>query len=201
MLNDVPQPSQTLGQTQSLIRTNFSIIDTAFSINHVAYNDPSGDQGKHKLVDFPVQLSAPTLAAGDIGFYNLNNATTTKNELYIHKITGSTTSDIPFTASTLSTNATPAANTSWYSYIPSGMQMRGGIGNGTGTVTVTLSGGIPFNGILTVLVCPYSTTSGDQNFAVRLVNIISATQFSVYVSSRTSTGAATGSFQYLAIGY
>jgi hypothetical protein len=201
MLNNVPQPTQSLGQTQSLINANFTTIDTAFSVNHVPYGDGSGNQGKHNLVDFPVQGSAPSFASGDIGFYNLLNATLSKNELYIHKITGSGTIDIPFTASTLSTNASPSSNTSWFTYLPSGMQLRGGMGTGTGTTTVTLSGGIAFNGILTVILTPYSTTAGDVNFAVRLINIISSTQFSVYVSSRTSTGSATGSFQYLAIGY
>src|SRR5438445_164595 len=57
---------------------------------------------------------------------------------------------------------------------------------------------------LTVLVSPYNGTStGDLNFAVRLVDINAATTFRIYISSRTSAGAAAGQtgFQFLAIGY
>ncbi len=204
MLNNVPQPTQSLGQTQSLINANFSTIDTAFSINHVPYNDPSGNQGKHNLVDFPVQTVAPTLAAGDVGIYNLNNATTTKNEAYIHKITGATTINIPFTASTLSANSTPTSGSGVWTYLPSGVIMLTGNGTGSGLTTVTFGGaGIPaLTQILNVIIC--RSTQGvttDTNTDVAFVDIVAVNQFRVFVSARTTVGAASGAFRYMVWGY
>ena len=129
------------------------------------------------------------------------NATTTKNELYIHKITGATTVEIPFTASTLSTVSAPATNAGQWSYLPSGLLISSGSATGiSGSVVITPFAGPGFTNILSVLVCPYGTGAGDLNFAVR-VQAITATTFTVYVSSRTGSGAAVGGLQYLAIGY
>lgn len=65
--DNVPQSGQTLGTTQPLIQSNFSIITTAQSVNHVAYDD--ADQGKHKFLQMPEQGSAPTTAANEGALY------------------------------------------------------------------------------------------------------------------------------------
>jgi hypothetical protein len=197
--NNIPQPTDFLSVSQADLLNNFSALQTLIDINHVDF--ASSDQGKHKWVTFPVQGSAPSFLAGEEGIYNLNNVATTKNELYVHKQTGATTAEIPFTASTLSTNSAPASGAGAWTYLPSGILLISGDGNCNGTTTVTISIPVTINALLSVLVCPFSTTAGDVNIAVRLIQILSATTFSVYGSSRTSTGAASGSFQWLAIGY
>lgn len=75
-LNDVPLSGQTLGVTQPLIRNNFSTINAAFAVDHVAYVFPGtgGNQGKHNKVTFPVQGSAPTFSGSDFGIYNFGGA-------------------------------------------------------------------------------------------------------------------------------
>ena len=187
---NIPQASDKLSQSQVDILANFQAIAPLF------------DQGILEVVDLPVQAVMPTPATpGDILLYNFLNPTTTKNEGYVHKYAGAGSAEIPFTASTLSTNATPGPFSNGYTLLPSGIQLRWGQGSGTGGVTVTLSGGIPFNGIIMVLVCPVNSASGDQDFAVRVKTILSTTQFSVFVSNRTTTGSATGNFNYLVIGY
>ena len=205
-LNDVPQSSQSLADTQNPIRQNFSTIDTAFEVDHVAYG--AAGQGQHAQVTMPVQAPAPTFAAGLLGIYSFLNATTTKNEMYIHKQTGATTVDIPFTASTLSATAAPVQGSGGFTYLPSGMKIQFGFATGQsgGLISVNLSVvGIPaFNDLLSVLVCPYNTTTSDVDMAVRLVDITGANAFRVYISARTSTGASAGTiggFQFLAIGY
>lgn len=120
-LNNVPQSGQTLNDTRNPIRTNFSVINAAFLVDHVEYN--LANQGFHNKVTMPVQVAAPAFAAGINGIYNLNNATTTKNELYVHKQQDAGTADIPFTASTLS-SSTPGSAASGWTYLPSGIILQ-----------------------------------------------------------------------------
>ena len=151
---------------------------------------------------FTLQSAAPSFGTGIDGMYVLNNATTTKNELYIHKQTFAGTSDIPFTASILS-KATPVANSDGWTNLPSGIRLVwSSFSSATGLTTVTLPGGIPpFTVLLNVFLTPVSSSTSDADFAVRLVDILSPTQFRVYVSKRTTVGAGTGGAKVLAIGY
>lgn len=205
---NVPQPTDLLSQSQSDLLNNFQALQTLIDVNHVDF--ASGDQGKHKWVTFPVQAAIPPagsgFGAGELGLYNAVNATTTKSELYINKTNQATVVQIPSTASILSQNSNPGLNSQGWSYLPSGMVLYWGSFTGvTGLNVVTLNTAPPFGPTLTAIasvqLTPYDTTAGDVNFSVRLVNIVSNTQFRVYVSSRTAAGAGTGGFQFLVIGY
>lgn len=197
--NNIPLATQDQSQSQPQIRDNFAEISTIISVDHVGFN--TGDQGKHNKVTFPVQGSSPSFSSGEDGLYNKLFVTTNKNELYIHKQTASGTSEIPMTASILSLS-TPSLGIAGWTYLPSGILMRWVNFTGSGLVTVTLptSGFQPFITIYSIIVSPFSSSTSDDNFAVRLVSIDSATQFKVYISSRTSTGAASGGVQGLIIG-
>jgi hypothetical protein len=186
---NIPNASDKFSQSQAQIKENFQAIAPLF------------EQGIQQWVALPVQGTAPTFDPGDEGLYNLNYAVTSKNELFVHKQTAAGTADIPMTASSLSITAAPATFSSGYTMLPSGIQLRWGQLTGSGSQIVTISGGTPFNGIITILVCPYDSSNGDVNIAARLGAILSTTQFKVYISSRTSTGAATGTVNYLIIGY
>lgn len=187
--NNVPLANQSISSTQTPILNNF-----------IALNSWGNGYGEYVL-----QASTPSFSANNDGMYTkaYNNTTNTLNELFVHKQAfGATTKEIPFTASILS-QATPAAMTSGWTYLPSGILLRWeNIASGTGLSTITLSSGYPaFNQILNIILCPYSSSTTDDNFAVRLVAINSTTQFQVYFSSRTSTGSGTGSAKALIIGY
>lgn len=209
MLNDVPLSSQTLGLTQPLIRNNFSSINTAFEVNHIGYN--LTDAGKHSKVTLPL-LTAPlpgSWLTNEIGLYNASS--TSGNDLYVHLTTFAGAKETPFTNSTLKLSTPTVASRGW-TYLPSGMLLITGSANGNGLTTVTLTGsGIPsFSQILMVVVSPFSSSTSDANIAVRLVAIGSSspssaplltTQFQVYVSSRTSSGASAGGFSYIALVY
>lgn len=69
---NVPVSGQTLGNSRPIINANFGAINTAFSVNHVAFN--SADQGKHKFCTFLTQgtssASSPGTAANDVNFYS-----------------------------------------------------------------------------------------------------------------------------------
>lgn len=191
--------SQTLNSSRNNVASNFQVISNDFAVDHVAYNTTG--EGKHNKVTLPVQSAAPTFTGSDDGLYNLLNATTNLNELYVHKQTNAGTNDIPMTASILSTTTIANNDVPGWTMLPSGILMRWLTCSGTGLITVALpSGPIPFNAIHTVLLTPWNPSGSDANFAVRLVSIITNSQFSVYFSSRTSTGAAAGAARVLVIG-
>lgn len=186
----IPQATDALSKSQGDILGNFQALNPIVTAGQVPY------------LTLPVIGSAPSFGAGTDGLYTLNYATTGINELFVNKQAAAGAAQIPFTASILSTTAAPSTFSSGYTYLPSGILLRWEQASGTGTVTMTLGGGFPaFNKIITAIVCPFSSSAGDQNFAVRLIQIISTTQIQFYVSSRTNTGSATGSFNVLLIGY
>lgn len=203
-----PAANQLLSVSQPIIQGNFQIIQNSFDVNHIDFNAGT-DNGKHKYIELPAQPASPPIvfAAAEIALYSFLNTTTNVNELYVNKTNQATVVQVPMTASTLSSNSAPAANTVVWTYLPSGLLLQAGGFTGalSGSQTVnTNTGGIPnFNQIITVLVCPYNPTAGDLDFSVRLINITGATTFTVYVSARTTVGAAAGQtgFKYLAIGY
>lgn len=193
-LNDVPQPSQTLASTQNPIRTNFATIDTAFTIDHAPYG--SGNQGMHNKVTLPVLGAAPVYAAGNSGFFNL--AVAGVNEVFINKQAHAGVQQVPFTASILSF-ATPGSVTDGWTYLPSGIFLRWGTGNANGLTTVTLTPSPPTQ-ILNVMVCPYTpAVTGYVNVTVRVVDVLSNTQFRVFGSLNDAPGI-TG-FMYMVVGY
>jgi hypothetical protein len=204
MLNNVPQTGQTLGATRNSIQTNFSTVDTAFTVDHVQYNDGSGGQGKHKKVTFPVQSPAPSFSAGEVGLYNFLNPLTAKNELYLHRITGASTSNIPMASSTLSGTQAPASLASFWTYLPSGMIIIKGTFTGSGLQTVTFSGaGIPtltqVLGVFMQVSSVGSTT--DSNINATFIDTPSVGTFRVRVTQRTTTSDASGTFFYQVWGY
>jgi len=199
---NVPQSTDLLSQSQSDLLNNFIAIQTLIDVNHVDF--ASGDQGKHKFITFPVQSPAPTFAAGEEGLYNFLNATTVQNELYVHKQTGATTVEIPFTASILSTNSAPIVNSGGWTYLPSGILMKFGHATANGFTAFTfaaLNPGAPvFTNVLSIILCPAYNNVADGNGFARLSNYTAA-GFNAYGSERTTLSTASVPFQYLAIGY
>ena len=63
----VPFDGQSLSNSKPQIRSNFSVINTAFSTNHLALG--AIDQGKHKFLQMPNQSAAPTTSSNESGFY------------------------------------------------------------------------------------------------------------------------------------
>lgn len=205
---NIPQPNNQLNQSQNDILNNFQAIPTLITVNHGDFG--AADEGKHKWVTMPQQAATPPggagFVAGEIGLYNAVYALTTQNELYVNKRNQATVVQVPSTASILSSNSAPAQNSFGWTLLPSGIVLRWGNFTGfTGSNIVTLStsatNGPALTQILTVQLTPYDPTAGDVNFSVRLGAILSATQFTVYISSRTTAGAGTGGFQYLVVGY
>lgn len=161
---NVPQASQLVSQTQPIINANFQAL--------VSFGNG--------YAELSLQSIAPTFSAGNDGLYVLNNATTTKNEMYIHKQNQAGTVDIPFTASAMSNNIPSACDNGW-SYLPSGLLMKWGR-----TLAPTAS----------VAITP-TATSGGPNFT-RVFRVFVSAQDSVAVNftcgQKTAADNTSGNF-------
>lgn len=194
MLNNVPLSGQTLAQTRDPIRTNFSTIDTAFSVDHVTYSDPN--QGQHNKVTFNPQSSAPSFPVGDNGLYSKTPAApfplTGVNELFVVKNNGTA---VPMTASLQSTDG--------YSYLASGIIIKWGrvnipTSNTNFTRTFPVAPNIPvFNNCFVVVVTPLTGSGGSAAPQVSNINNVG---FDLYSREIGAFGTATGDFSYIAIG-
>ena len=58
---NIPTNGQSLGNSRPQVQGNFTYINTAFAINHIAFNQVN--VGKHYKVEMPRQSPSPTPAA------------------------------------------------------------------------------------------------------------------------------------------
>ena len=113
---NVPLSGQSLGGTRNPINTNFQVLDTTFSVNHVGYND-SGS-GKHNFVNLPEQASAPSGASNQGTLYAKDDGTRTA--LYWVQETGQG-------AEVKMTGPTPSAAANGYTFLPGGLLLQWGV--------------------------------------------------------------------------
>lgn len=191
--NDTPLAGESKSYSQPLIRENFTSIETAWNVNHVAIDDAT-DYGKHNHISLPEQGAAPSTAANEAAIYARVGALSSVTELCFRR--ESDGSIIEFTGGTL-------AEPGW-TRLPSGLLIKWGITSATGYTTITfpVAGTIPaFTSIFTVSANVYGAAAGntDTDCAVR-VDSFTTTNFIVYTSARSTTGAKLTSFAYLAIG-
>lgn len=195
---NIPQPTDQLSQSQSDLLNNFQSISALINVNHVDFN--TGDQGKHKWVTFPNQVSVPTppFNANELSLYNFINPTTMANELYVQK---GTAAGIPMTASLKNANG--------WSYLPSGILIKWGFGNSPLSPTTNpftfvfpvLSNTPVFSSLFTVLLAVENPAGTDSNWAIILQSAV-ATQFTAFATNRTTVGSYVPNliFTYIAIG-
>jgi hypothetical protein len=202
----IPNVSDIPSQSQSAIQSNFTAIQGLVDVDHVDFSD-GVNYGKHNKVTFPVQGTAPTFAAGEVGLYNLlpiSSPITGVDELYINKQNSAAAVQIPMTASILSTNSSPAAGSGGWTYLPSGILLKwatvSGISvNATGSISFSTSSSMPvFNGLINVICTQYFASTPTAGAVSVATGNYSATKFYIYP---TSSGSGTISVAFLAIGY
>jgi len=199
----IPMAGDVISQSQGDLLNNMEAINTLVMVNHAPFN--TANQGKHIYVEMPVQVASPPIVfdAGEVALYSFLNPITSQNEMYVNKTNEVTATQIPATASILSTDSAPLNNTSGWSYLPSGILMKWGNANANGATFVAfpVAADIPvFAQVMSVQVTNYNTGAGDTNTYVSLSTFTNL-GMNVYGSSRSAVGAAATSFQYLAIGY
>lgn len=192
-LNDVPQSGQTLAFTQPLIRSNFTTIDAAFQVDHVAY--VGADQGKHNQVTFPIHAGSEPATVNEVYLFNKNATPSNVPDIWVKK---GAAASYPLTSS--GTNGL-MVDPAYWSYLPSGFLIQWGHSRcGTsGTVTVFPLSFASAGAVLSVTLTQVPASSGDNAFhAPRLSSdggaAISSTQF------RAQADAANTTFYWVAIG-
>ncbi len=189
---NIPAATDVKSQSQADIQGNFQAIKTLIDVNHVTFG--AANQGKHDKVSFPLTSTspvAPVFLATEEGLYNLVNATTSKNELYVHRQTVDAATDIPFTASVLSNTAVASSDNGW-TYLPSGVLLKWGrTAAVTATVAVTptvTSGGPNFTRVFRVMVTPQdSGTATNFNCGQRTVANNTSGNFNAYCANPSAT--------------
>lgn len=206
-LPNIPQSTDQLSVSQADILNNFTILGAIAgnaNVSSAAINATSGFNWLYLPANGAIPPAGAAFPVGDIGLYSALNTTTNKNELYVNKRNQATTVQIPTTASILSVNSSPAALSAGWTYLPSGILLKwaGNVNaNGQTNIVFPAAANIPaFNRCITVIVQVADGAAGDSNRAIRLTGV-GALSFDVYGSTRTSTGAASVPFTYLAIGF
>lgn len=187
---NIPQPSDTPSLSQSQLLGNFQAIQTLIDVNHEDF--ASGNQGKHKFIEFPIQSPVPVTSGGEVGLYCQTSTYTSNPELVFSHQSGA--GIVEFTSSLQAANG--------WSYLPSGILLKWGnsTANGSATINFPVAATIPvFNNVFAVLLTPFQNVVTDANIAITLTSF-NATSITAYGSNRVTTTAAAVTFQYLAIG-
>ena len=142
--NNIPQPTDRIKASQNDILQNFQSIHTVVGIDHVNFDDVSGNEGKHNFVTLQVQAGdrATNNPATEIALYSKNVVASNQSELHFRRENNGAV--IPFTQADLSLN-----RRGW-TYLPSGAKMVWGENNITvaGTVIIYSTGLTGFPGFV-----------------------------------------------------
>lgn len=188
---NIPQSTDTLNQSQPQLLANFQAIDTMLNVNHVDFDSPSGDQGKHKWVSFPIQASAPATLATELALFSQLSTITGANELAVR---------LPSNGAIAEFTSKEAANSGW-TRLPSGILLKWGNNAtipGAQTLSFPVAANIPvFTSIFQVII---STKVAGASDTYVLLNSFTTTGMTVTSTARTTTSNAVSGFTYLAIG-
>lgn len=183
--NNIPQATDRPNNSQPLLLANFAAIDTVVSVNHVTFDDPSGDQGKHKFVSFPEQAASPATAVNEVALFSQQSTYSTEAELAIRKENSGDV--VEFTAA-------GKAGTGW-TILPSGILIKWGYSapaTGLATITWPVGATIPvFSAVYNVQISYLEATAGDVDVAAPRLVSFSTTNIVSYLSKRLSAGDST----------
>ena len=190
----IPAATDRLIDSQAALLANFAAIKTLIDVNHVTFDDASGNQGKHAYVSLPEQAASPTTAADEVAIFSRLSTLTATSELAIRKEGNGDV--VEFTSC-------KASGCGW-ARLPSGILLKWGnsSANGSTTITFPVAADTPaFTTIFSINLTTWYENTSDGDGFVRLGKFAAPwTTFKAYGSKRTSTTNKLVSFQYLAIG-
>lgn len=174
---NIPQPTDTLNDSQPDLLGNFQAIQTLIDVNHVDFAN-AADQGKHKWVTMPFQSSDPGTALGEIALYSKKDGAGV-TQLFLENDNDGTVVNI----------TTSGQATSGWTRLPSNILLKWGTVTG---IAIQGSGGTPqvanfptpagmpvFSAIYSVQVSCGVSTNLDYNQFLQLTGFTTTT-FSVY---------------------
>lgn len=193
--NAVPKATDRISDTQLPIKNNFAAIETVVSVNHVKFDDASGNQGKHKWASFPEQVAAPSTAANEMAIYSMFSTLSAQTELFVRK--EGDTASYEFTSSL-------AGNEGW-TRLPSGILLKwasGNITNASGITTFSwaVAATIPvFSSVFDVHVTTNNSVAVATDKIVTMTGL-STTTVSLYGTRRITNAALAVNYNVFAIG-
>ena len=175
----IPRSGQSLGNSRPQVQGNFDYINTAFAINHVAFN--ASGVGKHKFMQMPEQVSAPTTLANEGALYTKEAQSITN--LFWRQESNGTEVQL--------TGIAPLAAGNGYSTLPGGMIIQWGSTGAVGS-SLNVSYNITFpNSIFSTVI-----TGTSANKAFR----ISANATNQFTVTPIDGGTSGSSIYWIAIG-
>lgn len=170
MLNNVPVTAQSLGASRDLINQNFSVIDTGFSVNHIQFNDGSGNQGMHAFLQMPSAVPVIATAVNQIGLYCNTGPISGNPELFFQRPGQAANTGYTITERT-------ASSPGW-TRLPSGILLKWGTQAFTGTPSATVNinaVGPNFGTVLNIQITPFNGAPYNQIIAVTAQTLINFT--------------------------
>lgn len=194
-LNNVPLNGQSLAYTKPLIAGNFTVIDSAFSIDHVSYNTTGA--GKHNKVTMPVQSVTPATLANEVALFSRTSTLSLIPEMAFRRNTNGTV--IEFTSSLGATDG--------WTRLPSGILLKWGVivtpRNTLALYPFPVAATIPIYTTLFNVTASQTfaagPATGDLNTAVCVGNVTAA-NFQVYPRAIGLPSGGNVSIFYLATG-
>ena len=186
----IPQANDRLRDSQPPILENFTVINRAWEINHVSFDNVN--EGKHKWLSFPEQGGDPATLVNEVAIFAKQSGLTGVAELFLRQENNGTVYEW-----TSSLNAVEG-----WTRLPSGIlikwgsQAPGGAAAGANIDLYPVAATIPvFTAAYIVLVSPYHL--GADAATVRLMDW-NTTQFRVFAT--IPGGGTNPGWTYLAIG-
>lgn len=83
----IPRTGQSLGVTKVAIQSNLDSLAMTQNVDHINMNDSSGNQGMHKFVRFPSQITPPSSGTNEWDIFNslLSAGASLTQEIFLQK--------------------------------------------------------------------------------------------------------------------
>jgi hypothetical protein len=171
----IPNAGQSLGETRDGIKENFTTIQDAFQVDHVAY-DATGE-GFHSKVTFP-QGTAPTVAVDNVVLY----AKDTNSRPTIFMRQENNGSEVQLSG------PTPSVGSNGSTFLPGGLLFQWGFNASAGNASVVFP--TAFSSLYSITI---GTRGNSGSSGYHRISTESATGFSVQAT-------ATSGFYWMAVG-
>jgi len=175
----VPYDGQSLGNSKSLVRNNFTNYKENMEINHASIG--SADFGKHKYLQMP-ETTIPDTAVDEAGFYSKVGAgAVAETNLWFRAENNG--KEYQLTTSYDSKKGTFATSTGW-TFLPGGLMLQYGSVSAATSTTITFP--VPFTAL------PYSLTvnremdSAGSNHAAIKKDSVTTAQFVILTGSSSN---------------
>lgn len=83
--SNIPGVNDKISISQDDMMINFEEIKNLIDVNHITFDDPSGNQGKHPFVSIPSRDDSPPTISKEVGIYSAPGVFSKQTELYVKK--------------------------------------------------------------------------------------------------------------------